>query len=53
MAGGSVGKLVAHLRDGLILKGFSRDFDPACELFHIIRRRGGVAASQEVRVDQL
>ena len=53
MAGGSVGKLVAHLRDGLILKGFSRDFDPARELFHIVRRRGGVAASQEVRLDQL
>jgi hypothetical protein len=51
--GGSVGKLVAHLRDGLILKGFSRDFDPARELFHIVRRRLGVASSQEVRVEQL
>jgi len=53
VAGGSVGKLVAHLRDGIILKGFSRDFDPARELFHIVRRRLGVAASQEVRVDQM
>lgn len=53
MGGGSLGKLVAHFRDGLIVKGFSRDFDPAAEFFHLVRRRGGVAASREVRLDEL
>jgi hypothetical protein len=42
------GKLVAHLRTGSFSRA-SRDFDPAHELFHIIRRRGGVASSQEIR----
>jgi hypothetical protein len=51
--GPSTGKLVAHFRDGQIFKGFSRDFDPGREVFHIVRRRDGVAASQEVRVEDL
>jgi hypothetical protein len=53
VGGGSGGKLVAHFRDGLILKGFSRDFEPGRDMFHIVRRLGGVAASREVRVDEL
>jgi hypothetical protein len=50
---GTSGKLVAHFRDGQILKGFSRDFGPERDLFHIVRRRQGVAASREVRMDDL
>ena len=34
-------------------KGFSRDFDPARESFHLVRRDGEVAASQEIRLDDL
>ena len=34
-------------------KGFSRDFDPARDSFHIVRREGQVAASQEIRLEDL
>ncbi len=34
-------------------KGFSRDFDPACDSFHLVRREGQVAASQEIRLEDL
>ena len=34
-------------------KGFSRDFDPARESFHLVRREGEVAASQEIRLEDL
>jgi uncharacterized protein DUF6982 len=44
---------VAHFKDGRVTKGFSRDFDPARESFHIVRRDGQVAASQEIRLEEL
>jgi hypothetical protein len=47
------GKLVAHLKDGQILKGFSRDFAPGQSEFHIVRRKSGVAASQAIRAEEL
>lgn len=46
-------KLVAHFKDGQIAKGFSRDFDPGRDSFHIVRREGRVASSQEIRLDDL
>ena len=47
------GMLVAHFKDGQIAKGFSRDFDPAGEYFHMVRRDGEVATSQQIRLDDL
>lgn len=47
------GKLVAHLKDGQIHKGFSRDFDPGQAEFHLVRRKSGVAASQAIRIEEL
>ena len=47
------GKLVAHFKDGQIAKGFSRDFDPGRDSFHIVRRDGEIASSQEIRLDDL
>ena len=47
------GKLVAHLKDGRIHKGFSRDFDPGQTEFHLVRRKSGVAASQAIRIEEL
>jgi len=46
-------KLVAHFKDGQVMKGFSRDFDPGRESFHLVRREGDVASSQEVRLEDL
>ncbi len=51
--GEATGKLVAHTKDGQIVKGFSRDFDPAAHSFHIVRRRGEMASSQEIRIEEL
>lgn len=47
------GKLVAHLKDGRIHKGFSRDFEPGQVEFHLVRRKSGVAASQAIRIEEL
>jgi len=44
---------VAHFKDGRVTKGFSRDFDPARDMFHLVRRDGEVASSQEIHVEQL
>ena len=44
---------MAHFKDGRVTKGFSRDFDPTRESFHIVRRNGQVAASQEIRLEEL
>jgi hypothetical protein len=34
-------KIVAHLRDGLIHKGITRDFDPDHDHFHLLPAEGG------------
>ena len=49
MPGDYRGKLVAHLKDGQVVKGFSRDFDPGQTEFHLVRRKSGVAGSQAIR----
>jgi hypothetical protein len=36
-----------------VTKGFSRDFDPTRDSFHLVRREGQVAASQEIRLEDL
>lgn len=51
MAG--TGKLVAHFKDGQVSKGFSRDFDPGAESFHLVRREGQFAESREIRLNEL
>ena len=53
MAIGGNSKLVAHFKDGRVTKGFSRDFDPLLDSFHLVRRDGQVAASQEIRLEEL
>ena len=34
-------KVVAHLRDGRIFKGITRDFDPGRDQFHLLPAEGG------------
>jgi hypothetical protein len=46
-------RLVAHFKDGQISKGFSRDFDPTRDSFHLEKRRAGIVASQEIRLEDL
>ena len=46
-------KLVAHFKDGRVTKGFSRDFDPTRDSFHLVRREGRVAASHAIRLEEL
>jgi uncharacterized protein DUF6982 len=53
MSGGPKSKYVAHFKDGQITKGFSRDFHPECETFHLVLRKGGVAASREIHPEDL
>jgi hypothetical protein len=36
-----------------VSKGFSRDFDPTRAMFHLVRREGQVAASHEIRLEDL
>ncbi len=50
---GEDGKLVAHFKDGQIRKGFSRDFNPAVESFHLVRREGEIASSEAIRLEDL
>ncbi len=45
--------LVAHFKDGQIRKGFSRDFDPQRESFHLVRREGEIASSEEILLEDL
>ena len=43
-------KLVAHLRDGEVLKGYSRDFRPDEPSFHLLSPGEPVASSRRVDV---
>ena len=45
--------LVAHFKDGQIRKGFSRDFDPENDSFHLVRREGDIASSEKIQVEDL
>lgn len=46
-------KVVAHLRDGEIVKGYSRDFSDSIGSFHILNNTEPVATSRKVAVDDL
>lgn len=46
-------KLVAHFKDGQVSKGFSRDFEPGRDRFHLVRRQGVVAESREIQLEDL
>lgn len=44
---------MAHTKDGQVIKGFSRDFHPERESFHLVLRQGQVASSQEIQMVEL
>ena len=44
---------MAHTKDGQVIKGFSRDFHPERDSFHLVLRQGENASSQEIRMDEL
>jgi len=46
-------KLVAHFKDGGVARGFSRDFRPDGEVFHLMSWEGDVTSSRKIHVDQL
>jgi hypothetical protein len=46
-------KLVAHLRDGEIVKGYSRDFAAGRDHFHLVSTAAPVASSRRIAVDEL
>lgn len=46
-------KLVAHLRDGEVLKGYSQDFSPQTDTFHLVSPGDPVATSQRVEIGAL
>lgn len=45
-------KVVAHTRDGRIVKGITHDFDPEEPLFHVLSHEGGGVPTR-VRLDEL
>ena len=51
--GAGSAKLVAHFKDGQISKGFSRDFDPTGNSFHLFRKEGEITESRQISVDDL
>jgi uncharacterized protein DUF6982 len=46
-------KLVAHLKDGEVLKGYSRDFVDGAGDFHLMTPDRPVATSRRIEVDEL
>ncbi len=46
-------KLVAHLRDGEIFKGYSRDFDGVSPSFHVYTADESVGRSRRIDLDEL
>ena len=46
-------KLVAHFRDGDVARGYSPDFRPEKEVFHLMSWDGDVTSSRKVQVDKL
>lgn len=52
-AGETTQKLVAHFKDGQVTKGFSRDFEPGRDSFHLLRTEGEITESREIRMEEL
>jgi hypothetical protein len=46
-------KLVAHFKDGAVARGYSRDFSPESEIFHLMSWDGEVTSSRKIQMDQL
>jgi len=46
-------KLVAHFKDGAVSRGYSRDFRPDAEIFHLESRDAEIASSRKIHLDQL
>jgi hypothetical protein len=46
-------KLVAHFKDGDVARGYSPDFRPGGEIFHLMTWDGDVTSSRKVQVDKL
>jgi uncharacterized protein DUF6982 len=46
-------KLVAHFKDGVVARGYSRDFSPDTEIFHLMSWDGEVTSSRKIHVDDL
>jgi len=51
--GNSWDKLVAHFKDGVISRGFSRDFQPENEVFHLMSDEEGITSSRRIHREQL
>jgi len=46
-------KVVAHYMDGKVVKGFTRDFVPYADVFHIYERGAPGGGSREIQVREL
>lgn len=46
-------KLVAHLKGGEVVKGYSRDFAPGSSHFHLLSLGEPIASSRRISVDEL
>ena len=46
-------KLVAHFKDGVVTRGYSHDFEPANEVFHIMESEEGITSSRRIHREQL
>jgi hypothetical protein len=46
-------KLVAHFKDGVVSRGYSRDFEPAHEVFHLMESEEGITSSRRIHREQL
>jgi len=46
-------KIVLHYQDGRIVKGFTADFSPNKEVFHLIQKEGTASKPSEVRLGEL
>ncbi len=46
-------KLVAHFKDGIVARGYSRDFAPEQEVFHLMAAEEGITSSRRIHREQL
>ena len=46
-------KLVAHFKDGIVARGYSRDFSPGQEVFHLMAAEEGITSSRRIHREQL
>jgi hypothetical protein len=46
-------KLVAHFKDGAVSRGYSRDFRPENEIFHLTSAEEGITSSRRIHREQL